>query len=97
MFKKDHFVFGLGMGIIIPILLFGFIWLINYFLFQIGVAKYYLELQTHVLVSYFGNLFPMRYYFINLKFEKTGRGLLLITFALVLIFFAFNKYLFASV
>lgn len=94
MYKKDHFVFGLGMGIIIPVFLFGIIWLMNYFLFQIDVAKYYLDLKTHVLISFFGNLFPMRYYFINLKYEKTGRGLLLVTFALVLVFFAFNKYLF---
>jgi len=97
MFKKDHFVFGLGIGMIIPLALFGLIWLINYFLFQIDVAKYYLDLQTHVLVSLFGNLIPMRYYFINLKFEQTGRAILLITFALVLIFFAFNKYLFTTV
>jgi len=97
MFKKDHFSFGLGIGILIPILLIGIIWLINFVLLQIGVAANYLKLETLVLVSFFGNLFPMRYYFINLKFEKTGRGLLLITFVLIMIFFAFNKYLFTSV
>lgn len=97
MFKKDHFALGVGMGIIIPILLFSFIWVINYFLFQMDIVKYYLDLKTQVLVSFFGNLFPMRYYFINLKFEKTGKGLLLVTFALVLMFFAFNKYLFSAI
>jgi hypothetical protein len=96
MFKKNHFVFGLGIGILIPILLFGFIWLVNFLLFQIGVAKYYFDLESHILVSFFGNLFSMRYYFINLKSEKTGRGILLVTFALVLIFFAFHKYLFVT-
>lgn len=97
MFKKDHFVFGLGLGILIPLILFAIIWLINYFLLQLDVAKYYFDIQKHVLISLFGNLLPMRYYFLNLKFEKTGRAILVVTFALVLIFFAFNKYIFASV
>ncbi|MCD4694943.1 MAG: hypothetical protein K8S16_01785 [Bacteroidales bacterium] len=94
MLKKDHYIFGLGIGILTPIVLFGLIFLINYILFQIDVARYYLDLQTHVLVSLFGNLLPIRYYFVNLKYDKTGRGILLVTFAVVLIFFAFKDSLF---
>jgi len=94
--KKDHYIFGVVIGIIIPIVLFGIIYLLNVLLVSIDVAKFYLDRQTHVLVSLFGNLFPIRYYFVTLKFDKTGRGVLLVTFILVLIFFGLNKFLFNS-
>ncbi len=94
MLKKDHYVFGLGMGILTPVVLFGLIYLINYMLLQIEVVRYYLDLQDHVLVSFFGNLLPIRYYFVNLKYDKTGRGVLLITFVLILIYFGFKEAIF---
>jgi hypothetical protein len=88
--QKDHYLFGLVVGVATPAILFGLILLINYFLLLIDVARFYLDLQTHVLTSIFGNLLPIRYYFVNLKFDKTGRGVLLITFVVVLLFFAFK-------
>lgn len=94
MLKKDHYVFGLGVGILAPLVLFGLIYGMNYLLLLIGVAKYQLDLQTHVLISLFGNLLPIRYYFVNLTFDKTGRGILIITFVTVLVFFAFKDSLF---
>lgn len=94
MIKKDHYVFGVAVGILVPIILFGFIFLINFLLIVIDVAKFYLDLQTHVLISLFGNLLPIRYYFVNLKFDKTGRGVLLVTFVMVFIFFGLKDLLF---
>jgi len=94
MIKKDHHVFGVTVGILVPIILFGVIYLINLFLVVIEVAEFYLEFKTHILISIFGNLLPIRYYFVNLKFDKTGRGVLLVTFVLVLIFFGLNEFLF---
>ena len=90
MLKKDHYNFGIAIGIIVPIVLFGIIYLLNYLLVTTDIAKSYLDLQTHVLISLFGNLIPIRYYFVNLKYDKTGRGVLLITFLLVLVFFGFK-------
>lgn len=94
MIKKDHYVFGIAVGILVPIILFGIIYLINLFLVVIEVAEFYLEFKIHILISLFGNLFPIRYYFVNLKFDKTGRGVLLVTFALILIFFGLKDVLF---
>ena len=93
MIKTDNYTFGVGIGILFPVAFFGVIWLINYLLFQIEVAKYYMELQTHVLVGLAANMIPIRYYFVNLKFDKTGRGVLIVTFALILIFFGLKDYL----
>ena len=91
--KKDHFIFGLLIGLSLPVLLFLVIWLLNYILFLIGIAKLFLDRETHILISMFGNLLPIRYYFVNLTFDKTGRGVLLITFVTILLFFVFKDIL----
>ncbi|MCD4735474.1 MAG: hypothetical protein K8R53_05490 [Bacteroidales bacterium] len=92
MFKKDHYILGLIIGIFVPAILSGLILLVNYFLVLTGISKLYLDLQTHILMSIFGNLFPIRYYFVNLKFDKTGRGILIVTFVLTILFFIVNKH-----
>jgi hypothetical protein len=94
MLKHDQYIVGLLIGILTPITLFGIILLMNYILLLMGVAKFYLDLQSHVLISLAGNLLPIRYYFVNLKMDKTGRGVLLITFVLILTFFALQDVLF---
>ena len=91
--KKDHFIFGLLIGLSLPVLLFLVIWFLNYVLLLLGVAKLFLDLETHSLISMFGNLLPIRYYFVNLTFDKTGRGVLLITFVTILLFFIFKDIL----
>lgn len=93
MLKKDHFIFGSLIGLFFPIVILGFIYGLNYLLIIIGVAKFYLDLQTAVLVSMGANMVPIRYYFVNLKFDKTGRGVLLFTFVMILLFFIFKDYL----
>jgi len=90
MLKKDHFVFGILIGLVIPVLLYALILLINYLLVNAAVTYIYLERKPHILISIAGNLLPIRYYFVNLKSDKTGRGILLVTFILIILFFAFN-------
>jgi len=90
MLKKDHYIFGLLIGIVFPAVIFGLIFIMNLFLLKTGIAKFYLDRETHLLISLGSNLVPIRYYFVNLKYDKTGRGVLLITFAVILFFFAFK-------
>ncbi|MFU8844025.1 MAG: hypothetical protein ACNA7V_09490 [Bacteroidales bacterium] len=85
--KADHFVFGLIIGILALLFMFGLIAGINHILIKMGVAYHTLDLITHIMVSFFGNLILIRYYFVNLKYDKTGRGVLLITFVLVIVLF----------
>ena len=96
MLKTDHYIFGLGMGILIPLLLFGFILGMNYLLLWMDIAEMYLDTETHVLISLAGNLVPIRYYFVNLTYDKTGRGVLLITFVLILLFFSLKDFIISS-
>jgi hypothetical protein len=86
-FKKDRIIFGAALGLFIPVVIFGLILLINYILLQAGMAQVYLDRKIHVLISLTGNLLPIRYYFVSQKYDKTGRGLLLITFILFMLFF----------
>ncbi|OQX80262.1 MAG: hypothetical protein B6D61_02225 [Bacteroidetes bacterium 4484_249] len=90
MLKKDHYIFGLLIGIVFPTAIFGLIFIMNLLLLKTGIAKFYLDKETHLLISLGSNLVPIRYYFVNLTYDKTGRGILLVTFALILFFFAFK-------
>lgn len=85
--KKDNFILGAALGLLIPGVIFGLILLINYILVQTGITYIYFDRKIHVLISLTGNLLPIRYYFVSLKYDKTGRGVLLMTFILFMLFF----------
>lgn len=88
---SDHFVFGVVAGVLTPLLVFGLIAGVNYTLFTMGTVHHYLDLVNHILFSFIGNVILIRIFFVNLKFDKTGRGVLLITFVLVIALFAFRE------
>jgi hypothetical protein len=88
MLKKDHIIFGILIGLVIPVLFYALILLINFILVNAKVVEIYLNKEAHVLLGITGNLIPIRYYFVNLKLDKTGRGLLLVTFILIILFFS---------
>lgn len=88
--KKDSFWLGIALGVIMP----GILYLILHFI-NINVVNHlnnrpYLTESTVQILSLVVNLLAMRYYLINLKADKTGRGILLITFIMGITFFIFN-------
>ena len=94
MFNKDAYWFGILVGIAAPLLLF---------LILFGALQAYQELTGSLvlidtsnlqLISTVINLFFIRYYFLNKKYEDTGRGILLVTFIYVIAFFIINGLLF---
>ena len=85
--KKDHFIFGFILGILLPALLYGIIWIINFALVEMGLTRTYFDSESHILISFVGNLLILRYYFINLKYDKTGRGIIVVTFILIILSF----------
>lgn len=95
--KKDHYVFGMLIGLLMPVFLYLLFFLINHILLLAGIARVYLDNETHILISLFGNLLPIRYYFVMLKFDKTGRGVLLFTFVSILLFFVFKEHIGISI
>ncbi|MEZ5195035.1 MAG: hypothetical protein R2764_01135 [Bacteroidales bacterium] len=94
MFKKDSYILGSGIGIVLPIIIFGLIYFFNLMMIISGAISEYLNLQTHILISLAINLLPFRYYMVSLKYDRTGRGILLFTFIFIMLFFVFKDKLF---
>lgn len=94
MFKKDSYLLGSGIGIVLPIIIFGLFYLFNFLMIISGIITEYLNLQARILFSLAINLLPFRYYMVNLKYDKTGRGILLFTFILIIAFFLLKDKLF---
>lgn len=86
-FKNDSFVTGIVIGFLFPSVFYAFLYLID-----LGVLKFF---NSHIvtfpaylfLLSITANLFPIKYYFVNKMHEKTGRGILMVTFIWGMLFF----------
>jgi len=78
---------GLVIGILFPAILFGILYGISEIFAPEG-KEYLIKLPTLMLVSIFPNLFTLRYYLKKLKYDRTGRGILLVTFVYAILYFA---------
>jgi len=85
--NKDSHVLGGVIGLILPVL--GFL-LVYGIITLIEILTGYVLIQDISKLKILGiafNLWPIRYYFINKKYELTGRGILLVTFIYVIVYF----------
>jgi len=85
--NKDSHVLGGVIGLILPVL--GFL-LVYGIITLIKMLTGYVLIQDISKLKILGiafNLWPIRYYFINKKYELTGRGILLVTFIYVIVYF----------
>ena len=91
--RKDSYTLGILMGIIVPVVFFGII----YGIFAIMLHAYpnilvnspnivKTLIPKFILIAMIPSIFLLRHYLLNLKFDKTGRGILISTFALSIIF-----------
>lgn len=89
--NKDSHLNGVLIGVILPVLgfllAFGFTFLID----LISGTNLNHHIQEFKIVGITFNLWPIRYYFVNKKYEHTGRGVLFVTFIYVIIFFWLQK------
>jgi hypothetical protein len=93
MLKRDSIYFGIFIGLLFPAALYGILYLAAG-LVETGTAwARPFEKERMALLSMVVNLILIRLYFVKWKMDKTGRGVLLITFILVILFFIFKKYL----
>jgi hypothetical protein len=90
---QDSILLGTGLGILVPLISFGILYAISTIFAPEG-KDYLIKISTIVLVSVFVNLFTLRYYLLKLKFDRTGRGILLVTFILAIAYFAMHSYVF---
>ena len=85
-FKKDSPLLGLSIGIIVPVFCY---YLLDWGIFLL-LKKHFSSASVELFALVF-NLPLLRYYLINLKFEKTGKGILFATFFYALIWVYFNQ------
>lgn len=90
--KQDSLILGLIIGIIAPWILLGIIYSIDYFLCIILDMPILISSSTMQLLAIVVNVFLIRIYMVSFKFDKTGKGLLVITFIYIIAFFA-NEYI----
>jgi hypothetical protein len=85
--NKDSHINGAVIGLFLPIIAaaisYGIALIID------TLANMYLSdnLASFMLIGIAFNLWPIRYYFVTKKLELTGRGMLLVTFIYIVVFF----------
>ena len=85
--KKDHYAIGVLLGIVLPILFYGILWLLDSLVFSIFGAHMVEHPRYLYLLSTIVNLYPIRVYLVNFKMEKTGKGVLLVSFVGIILYF----------
>ena len=85
--KKDSYLTGLLIGLLLPIVFYGVVWSLDMLLFNL--FQVHLTRQTHYLylLSAAINVIPIRYYLVNIKAEKSGIAVLVITGIYILTYF----------
>ena len=93
--RRDSYAIGVVLGLVIPVVLFGIIYgvfaLIMHANPQMLVNSPNLVkvlIPKFILIAMIPNLFILRYYLLKLKFDKTGRGIVIATFACAIAFMA---------
>ncbi|MCF8332010.1 MAG: hypothetical protein K9H84_06125 [Bacteroidales bacterium] len=85
-FRKDTFTLGIILGLLVPAVLFVIIYYTNQYFEQLA-NKNFLKTNTIMLVSIVLNVFVLRYFLTHKDRDKTGRGVLMVTFVYAILFF----------
>ncbi len=88
--RKDSLWMGILLATLVPAITFGIIYgVLALIIWATGKEVGVLELvsaQKIILLSIIPNIFIMRHYLLKLKYDYTGRGILLVTFIIAIIF-----------
>lgn len=92
MLNKDLFSHGLITGLLTVVVSGGLLSLLA--LLWGPLRPDFAQPDKLYIMALVPNLFWFRYYFVKMKFERSGQGVLVLTFALVIVFFLFlDKFL----
>ncbi|MBR4136755.1 MAG: hypothetical protein IKU03_10195 [Bacteroidales bacterium] len=91
--RKDSYVIGILLGVLVPAicfgLLYGILMLLVHFKPDMLVNNPNLMrtiLPKFVLIGIIPSVLLLRYYLLKLKYDKTGRGILIATFVIAIVF-----------
>ncbi|MBT8195394.1 MAG: hypothetical protein HKO56_02310 [Bacteroidia bacterium] len=88
MLKKNSWILGIVLGILTPLTAYAILYYANIFISEdiFDRQPIFRDLTLRV-IAVVSNVLVFRYYMVNLKYDYTGRGILLVTFATVIAFF----------
>lgn len=90
-FKKDTYLLGAIIGIVLPVVLFGVLYVVD-LQFDAIFGKHLVAKPDYLyLLSVIANILSLKYFYTKAKKEKAGAGVLLATILIVLLYF-FNFY-----
>ncbi len=89
MLNKDTWTLGIIIGLLLPAVVYGLVLLILSPHGYVEDGIYLFRPEVPALIAVFSNLFPFRYYMVNKKYDRTGRGILLVTFLMAILCFYF--------
>ena len=85
--RRDSLPMGLIIGFVCPAVLFGILYGIVILVQQhTGALNIERMIQKLILLSVIPNVLLLRYYLVKLKYDLTGRGILLVTLAIAMLF-----------
>jgi len=87
-FRRDNWLLGIILGLVAPVFVFFITMLVLNLLEKADGLTFYPNQKAPFLAGVAVNLLIFRYYMVNLKFDKTGRGIILVSFALIIAIFA---------
>jgi hypothetical protein len=91
LFRKDTYVLGVLTGIVLPVILYGIMYLVD-MQFDVIFEKHLVRKPEDLyLLSVIANIFSLRYFFNKVQKTKAGAGVLIATIAIVLWYF-YNYY-----
>lgn len=85
--KKDSNLVGILVGLLLPVIFFGILFFLNVMIVQLFDLDMFMRDATMKLLAIAINVLPIRYYFVKLKYDQSGRGVLLVTFVYVVVYF----------
>ena len=85
MLKKNSYILGIAIGILFPAVIFGFLYGIDAITGFFSHPPVLLTLNKMLFVSAALNIIPIRYYFVHVGVENTGRGILAVTVILIIL------------
>ncbi len=86
-FKKDSYIVGLVMGLLLPLPVCGLFFGLDVLMKSTGLWHGLQQPENIYLLSIVGNFLLIRLTLVKWKAAKTGKGVLLITIALIFGFF----------
>ncbi|MDR1757691.1 MAG: hypothetical protein LBR51_01855 [Bacteroidales bacterium] len=86
--RKDNLWIGVALGLLLPATLFGVLFGVAVLVETLSGKDIWVSgiAQKTLLLSIIPNLFILRYYLLKLKYDLTGRGIMVATFVCAIIF-----------